>query len=195
MKILNFGSLNLDYVYDVDHFEKGDFLVLQNEINQIGYIMNKAHAMGMKILFNPSPLNEKIATYPLHLVDYLILNEVEGMGLCNRNDIKDAGNGLIEKIRKTFPNAKIVLTLGEIGSIYRDSEQCIHQSIYKVKPIDTTAAGDTFAGFFIGNIISGEKVEFALDTAAKASAIAVTRLGAGQSIPTKEEVNNFKVIA
>ncbi len=174
------------------HFEQGDFLILQNEINQIGYLMQKAHEKGMKIVFNPSPLNEKISAYPLHLADYLILNEIEGMGLCNQNEMKDAGAALAEELGKRFPNAKIVLTLGEGGSIYRDSERTIQQPIYQVKPVDTTAAGDTFTGFFLGSLLLEGNVEEALDIAAKASAIAVTRLGAGQSIPAMEEVLNFE---
>jgi ribokinase len=182
-------SITKEEVYEtLQHFEKGDFLILQNEISEISYIMNKAHNMGMKIVFNPSPMNQKISTYPLHLVDYLLLNEVEGMEISGVSEVKDK---LIEKLGEMFPKAKIVLTLGEKGSIYKGNQCMLHQSIYKVKAVDTTAAGDTFTGFFIGAIISGEKVEKALDNASKASAIAVTRLGAGTSIPAKEEVDNF----
>jgi ribokinase len=90
-----------------------------------------------------------------------------------------------------YPKAKIILTLGEKGSLYKDNEVLLHQSIYKVETVDTTAAGDTFTGFFIGAIIDGELKVKALDNAAKASAIAVTREGAGSSIPTKDEVNSF----
>jgi ribokinase len=90
-----------------------------------------------------------------------------------------------------FPNAKITLTLGENGSIYRDCDVLLHQPIYQVKAVDTTAAGDTFTGFFIGAIISGEATDKALDIASKASAITVTREGAGSSIPTRDEVNSY----
>lgn len=196
--ILLYGGTNVSITREeidetLQHFEKGDFIILQNEISEISYIMDKAHNMGMKIVFNPSPLNNKILTYPLHLVDYLLLNEVEGMEICGTKEMEDKDH-LIEKLGEMFPKAKIVLTLGENGSIYKDSECKLHQSIYKVKAVDTTAAGDTFTGFFIGAIISGEKVEKALDNASKASAIAVTRVGAGSSIPTKEEVENFTYI-
>ncbi len=176
----------------IQHFEKGDFLVLQNEINEIGYIMNKAHEIGMKIIFNPSPFDERIRVYPLHLVDYLILNEVEAKGLCGGSHFGASEADVLEELGNTFPNAKIVLTLGADGSIYKDGDYCVQQQIYKVTPVDTTSAGDTFTGFFIGSLINGEKVENAMDIAARASAITVTRLGAGQSIPTKDEVDNFK---
>ena len=179
---------------DVDEtllrFEEGDFIILQNEISQIAYIMESAHEKGMKIIFNPSPLNEKIKTYPLQYVDYFMLNEVEAQDLCG-----SAGTNkeLIEQLTKKFPEAKIVLTLGEKGSIYKDKERQIFQPIVHVVAVDTTAAGDTFTGFFIGSIISGKKEEEAMEIAAKASAISVTRSGAGISIPSMEEVERFKV--
>jgi len=177
---------------DVDEtllqFEEGDYILLQNEINQIAYIMESAHEKGMKIIFNPSPLNEKIKTYPLQYVDYFMLNEVEAQDLCG-----SAGTDkeLIEQLTKKFPEAKIVLTLGEKGSIYKDKERQIFQPIVHVVAVDTTAAGDTFTGFFIGSIISGKKEEEAMEIAAKASAISVTRSGAGISIPSMEEVERF----
>lgn len=174
---------------DVDEtllqFEEGDYILLQNEINQIAYIMESAHEKGMKIIFNPSPLNEKIKTYPLQYVDYFMLNEVEAQDLCGSSG---TDKELIEKLTKIFPDAKIVLTLGEKGSIYKDKEQQIFQPIVHVVAVDTTAAGDTFTGFFIGSIISGKKEEEAMKIAAKASAISVTRSGAGVSIPSMEEV-------
>ncbi len=174
---------------DVDEtllqFEEGDYILLQNEINQIAYIMESAHEKGMKIIFNPSPLNEKIKTYPLQYVDYFMLNEVEAQDLCGSSG---TDKELSEKLTKIFPDAKIVLTLGEKGSIYKDKEQQIFQPIVHVVAVDTTAAGDTFTGFFIGSIISGKKEEEAMKIAAKASAISVTRSGAGVSIPSMEEV-------
>ena len=179
---------------DVDEtllqFEEGDYILLQNEINQIAYIMESAHEKGMKIIFNPSPLNEKIKTYPLQYVDYFMLNEVEAQDLCGSSG---TDKELIKKLTKIFPDAKIVLTLGEKGSIYKDKEQQIFQPIVHVVAVDTTAAGDTFTGFFIGSIISGKKEEEAMKIAAKASAISVTRSGAGVSIPSMEEVERFKV--
>lgn len=191
--ILLYGGTNQSITREevdetLKNFEKGDFVILQNEISEIGYIMDKAHSMGMKIVFNPSPMNEKISAYPLHLVDYLLLNEVEGKEISGVSEDYDK---LIVKLEEMFPGTKIVLTLGEKGSIYKDKECMLHQPIYKVKAVDTTAAGDTFTGFFIGSIISGEKVEKALDNAAKASAIAVTRSGAAPSIPDREEVEKF----
>ena len=89
---------------------------------------------------------------------------------------------------KRFPEAKIVLTLGSEGSVYRHKDEVYHQGIFKVKAVDTTAAGDTFTGYFISSIIDGMSVPEGLEMAAKASSITVTRPGATDSIPLREEV-------
>ncbi len=175
-------------------FEAGDFLVLQNEISEIGYIMEKAHEKGMRIVLNPSPMDEKIFTYPLEFVDYFLLNEIEAADLCGlsgENDAEQLMNGLTER----FPSAKIVLTLGGDGSIYRDGERQIVQGIYQVPVVDTTAAGDTFTGYLIAGLQLGENPEMAMDHAARAAAIAVSRPGAAPSVPTRKEMEAFKTVA
>ena len=169
--------------------EKGDFLVLQNEINELTYIVEQAHEKGLKIVLNPSPMNEKIRRLPLAYVDYFMLNEIEAGQILNREiqegfDKEELGKVLME----CFPNAVIVLTLGKEGAIYMDQNETFAQSSYKVKAVDTTAAGDTFTGYFIGGILRGLPVREAMDMASRASAIAVTRLGASPSIPVLKEV-------
>ena len=72
--------------------------------------------------------------------------------------------------------------------MYQDETGIYHQGIFKVKAVDTTAAGDTFTGYFISSIIDGMSVKEGLEMAAKASAIAVSRPGATASIPIKQEV-------
>ena len=85
-----------------------------------------------------------------------------------------------------------MLTLGEKGSLYADQAQKHFQPAFRVKAVDTTAAGDTFTGFLMGGLLAGRTVPEAMELAAKASAIAVTRPGASPSIPTLEEVLNWK---
>ena len=81
-----------------------------------------------------------------------------------------------------------MLTLGGDGSVYQYQEEQYRQGIYKVKAVDTTAAGETFTGYFISSVIDGMSVPEGLALAAKASAIAVSREGATASIPLKDEV-------
>lgn len=171
-------------------FEEGDFLILQNEISEIGYMMEQAHEKGMKIVLNPSPMNAKILSYPLEYVDYFLLNEVEASEICEMNAAKEP-EVLMEELVKRFPSTKTVLTLGGDGSVYRDGDTLIRQGIYKVPVVDTTAAGDTFTGYFIGGLQRGEEPQIALDNAAKAAAIAVSRPGAAPSIPDRKEVDFY----
>lgn len=173
------------------HFSAGDFLVLQNEINEMPYIMEKAHQKGMKIVLNPSPMNEKILQMPLDFVDYFILNEIEAKEILGAaQDGKAEGKELLERLHQKFEKAKIVLTLGEEGSLYADEKERVCQGIYQTKVQDTTAAGDTYTGYFMAGVVAGLSIRECMDLAAKASAISVSRLGAAPSIPKMEEVRN-----
>lgn len=173
-------------------FEKGDFLVLQNEINGMESIMRVAEEKGLKIVLNPSPMNEKILELPLQYVDYFVLNEVEAAQILGLDNISEKdGEKFVRELHDAYPRAKIVLTLGAEGSIYFDGEKLYRQRAYKTEVVDTTAAGDTFSGFFIAGILRGDTVEQAMDTAARAAGIAISRPGAAPSIPKIEEVLEF----
>lgn len=167
----------------------GDYLVLQNEINELKYIVEKAHKKGMKIVLNPSPMNEKITELPLEYIDYFLLNEIEAGQILGRT--VDSPEEIIAALTEVFPQARIVLTLGSDGSVYSDGIKKILQHIYKVETVDTTAAGDTFTGYFIAGELKGQETEVSMDMAAKAAAITVSRPGAGVAIPTLKEVEEF----
>ena len=176
----------------LSHFQAGDFLVLQNEINELEYIVRKAHEKKMKIVLNPSPMNEKVTALPLDFVDYFMLNEVEAGQILGRA-VQDGydGEALASALLARFPDAAVVLTLGGDGSVYMDREKTIRQPVYKVKAVDTTAAGDTFTGFFIGGIMNGLTVNEAMDQASRAAAVAVTRQGAAPSCPRLRALRQF----
>ncbi len=189
--ILLYGGANVRVTKEqadetLEKFEAGDYLILQNEISELPYIVEKAHERGMIIVLNPAPMNENIKRLALSYIDYFILNEIEASQLTGRS--AEDEEGLIEALRAEFPSAKVVLTLGSKGSIYFDSTEVIRQGIYEVKAVDTTAAGDTFTGYFIAGITEGMEVSKALDMAAKASGITVTREGAAPSIPLRSEL-------
>jgi ribokinase len=168
----------------LEHFNQGDLILLQNEINLLEEIMNKAAAKGMKIALNPSPVADNLNKLPLDKVTYFILNEIEGKELTGREEPEE----IIKELRRKYPGSTVVLTLGSEGAIYDDGEVlCVH-GVFEVKAVDTTAAGDTFTGYFLNAITSGISPEQSLRIASKASAIAVSRMGAAPSIPTMREV-------
>lgn len=174
-------------------FTNEDYLLIQNEINELSYIVEKAKEEGMKIILNPSPMNEKIMKLPLDQIDYFILNEIEAMQILEMDKPEEIdGKYIASLLHEKFKDATIVLTLGSEGSVCISDDEYVEQSIYKVKAIDTTAAGDTYTGYFIAGILNGKTIKESMDIASKASAIAVTRQGAAPSIPVLEEVEEYK---
>ena len=165
-------------------FGAGDYLLLQNEISHVDSILRAAHAKGMHIILNPSPMSPELLTWPLELVEWFILNEIEGADITGKTQPEE----MLDELLRRYPACHVVLTLGERGSIYADAAQRIDQSIVTAHTVDTTAAGDTFTGYFIHALLQGEAIQQALKTAACASAITVSRPGAGRSIPAAEEV-------
>ena len=187
--ILLYGGANQmlteSYVDEtLSRFEKGDILLLQNEVNLLPYIVDKAYEQGLFIALNPSPYNEKLDAVDMSKISLFLFNEVEGAQVTGVTEPQ----AIIEKMRELFPHAKIVLTLGKDGAIYADEGQQHFQPIFPVKAVDTTAAGDTFTGFFLAGYAEGMPVPDALKMAAKASSIAVSRSGAVPSIPWRKEV-------
>ena len=148
------------------------------------FCIRAAHARGMHIILNPSPISPELLTWPLELVEWFILNEIEGKDITGETQPQ----AILDELLRRYPACHVVLTLGEHGSIYADATQRIYQGIVATHAVDTTAAGDTFTGYFIHALLKGEGVQQALKTAACASAITVSRPGAGRSIPTAEEV-------
>ncbi|MCI8770361.1 MAG: ribokinase [Lachnospiraceae bacterium] len=173
------------------NFNSGDWLILQNEISEIPYIAEKAAEKGMKIFLNPSPMNDKIFEINLDCIDCFILNEGEGKALAGLQ--QSDGDALIKQLREQFPHAEIVLTLGENGSVYAGKDGIVWQDAYRADAVDTTAAGDTFTGYFMAGRLHGMPVKEALTMASKASALAVSKKGAALSIPTRKEVLEFEV--
>ncbi|HHV31830.1 MAG TPA: ribokinase [Clostridiales bacterium] len=187
--ILLFGGSNRCFTRDfVDEvfsgFEPGDMMLLQNEVNDIDYIIDTAYQKGMRIAFNPSPFDEAVKKCDLNKVSFLLLNEIEGWQISGAREPEK----ILKYFAETYPKTAIVLTLGKDGAVYQDGSCRIKHGIYPVKVVDTTAAGDTFTGFFLSAVLQGKTPEEALEIASKASSIAVTRKGAAPSIPTLDEV-------
>ena len=180
-------SITQNYVDSVlSEFEKGDYIVLQNEISELPYIVENAHKIGMKIVLNPSPMDEKIKELNLDYVDYFLLNETEALKLSEIEEFDS--KKCMKKLISRFENAGILITLGDKGSIYSDGKINVEQSVVKTEVVDTTAAGDTFTGYFVSGILAGKEMKTVIKEATVASSITVSRIGAAPSIPDMKEV-------
>lgn len=164
--------------------DPGDYVLLQNEINAPERLIEKAHAKGLNVVLNPSPAAPEMKDWPLDKVSLFILNEVEGGDLTGETDPE----AILDALLARFPNARIVLTLGEQGSVYADATQRVRQAAFRADAVDTTAAGDTFTGYFLSAVLEGKDVPYALKLASLASSITVSRPGAAKSIPMLDEV-------
>lgn len=166
-------------------FSAGDMLLLQNEISGIPHLIRTAHEKGIAVILNPSPISPELLSAPFELVDWFILNEIEGAALAGTEELADIPAALTAK----YPAAKFVMTLGAAGaSAFGADIPYVRVPATPVKPVDTTAAGDTFTGYFFASYAEGKTVEEALTLASRAAGIAVTRPGAAASIPLKNEI-------
>lgn len=160
-------------------FDSGDILVLQNEINNIKEIIDRAHHKKMKIVFNPAPFNNEILSYDLNKISTLILNQTEGEALSKEKK----PDGILKVLNSKFNNTEIILTLGEKGSLYSFKDELLKIKAHKLDTVDTTGAGDTFIGYYVAGIASKKSKKDNLNRASEAAAIATTKLGGAESIP------------
>ncbi len=192
--ILLYGGSNQAFTKDyidgvLDSFDKGDWILLQNEVNHLNYIIDQAYEKGLHIALNPSPFNQSINNCDLSKVSLFLLNEIEGEQITGKADKQE----ILTTIEERYPKAEIIMTLGSEGVIYRYQKEQLTHGIYRVTAVDTTAAGDTFTGYFIYGKIHGLPIMEALELASKASAIAVSRAGATASIPYMSEVKSINL--
>ncbi|MGB5965138.1 MAG: ribokinase [Sulfurimonadaceae bacterium] len=164
--------------------EAGDYLLLQNEINAVDKVLEKAKGKELTVVFNPAPMTDAVKEYPLERVDIFIVNETEGKALTGENEPE----AILDTLQKLYPKSRTVLTLGKAGVIYADSKKRISVPALQVKAVDTTGAGDTFIGYFLAELTRGSAIERCLQMGVKASALCVTRRGAADSIPELEEL-------
>ena len=165
----------------LDKVSAGDILLLQNEINGLGDIIRRAAEKGLRILFNPAPMEAAVKALPLELLDTLIVNEGEGKALA----------GDMDALRAAYPDQKILLTQGSRGAALWTGSELIFQPAFPVKAVDTTAAGDCFLGYYAAALAEGLPYARSLQLATAASALAVQKQGAAPSIPLRGEVEAF----
>lgn len=190
--IVLFGGANQemdkqDILRALDVAEKGDWVLTQNETSCIDEVLQQATQNQLKVAFNPAPMTESVKSLPHDCIDLLIVNEVEASEIAGVSDLQHVE----EYFRKDWPHAEVLITLGKSGVRMLRKEETIDVPAFVVDAVDTTAAGDTFIGYFLSAYSQRMDAKQALTRACAASAIAVTRIGAAQSIPSVVEVEEF----
>lgn len=162
----------------------GDWLVLQNEINLTGKAIELGNQKGMRIALNPSPFSDAVPDWELQKVSLFFLNEVEGMQITGETDEKR----MQEALMRMFPKAEVILTLGEQGAVRLSGGKRLFQPALAVPVTDTTAAGDTFTGYYLAAKARGFDPKEGMYLAAKAASLTIQKKGAAPSIPFWTEV-------
>lgn len=172
--------------------EQSDIVVLQLEIpvETVAYTLELAKSLGKTTILNPAPAR-KLGSEILRFVDFLIPNEHELQAITGTQRLDEAA---IREAAAEFAKQgarNLIVTLGDQGCCHSDGNSVTFHEAYRVKAVDTTAAGDSFIGGFVAGYSKTGDVSQAIRFAMKTAAITVTRHGAQSSLPTREEVSAF----
>ena len=162
---------------------------LETPIAEVAKFIHESKAAGKITILNPAPI-QKLDQQLLQDTDYLIANETEAsflIGSAVEHLSKDEAMTIARQLQKNG-SKKVIITLGEQGSVYLDQEKELFTPAYKVNAVDTTAAGDAFCGAFATAISENKPVEYALKFASAAGGLAATKAGAVPSLPTQQEI-------
>ncbi|WP_339108598.1 ribokinase [Thioclava sp. GXIMD4216] len=167
----------------LDQAEDGDLMILQNETGLQVEAAQLAAERGLFVIYSAAPFDEAAVRAVLPYVSLLIVNEGEARALC-------ASFGLS---LQELPVKQIVVTKGAQGATWHNLETggLIVMPAFPVTPVDTTGAGDTFAGYLAAALAEGCTRERAMRLASAASALKVTRAGTADAIPTRADVEDF----
>ena len=189
----NFEVKEDDIDNNIEAIKNSDIVVLQLEtpLNTIKYALNKAKELNKYTILNPAPA-VKLDDEIIKNVDLLTPNETEleiisGVSIETEEDIQKAAQIMIEKGVK-----ELIVTLGSKGSLYINKEKSMFKKAYKVEAVDTTAAGDSYTGALAVALSNDKTIEEAMDFASKVGALSVLKEGAQSSLPTLEDVKNFR---
>ena len=163
------------------------YLMIQNEISEVPYIIHEGAKRGFKVVLNASPFEKNLLDIEFNDVTWLIINEIEGFQISGHNEPEQ----ILSFLNDNYPNLGVVLTLGSSGSICTYKNERIQHDIYQVSVVDTTAAGDTFTGYFVAALANNRTLSEAVDEASAASALSVSALGAAPSIPSMSQVKSL----
>ena len=181
-------ACDIEYLKEQDEqFHWCDYVVLQMEIpyEAVWYSVKRAKELGKMVILNPAPAPDKIPEEILSLVDYLTPNETEIIALNgkSKDDIREGAEKLLSR-----GVSNVIATLGDRGALLVNRYGETFYPARKVVSVDTTAAGDCFNGAMVAALAEGQSEAEAILFANIASSIAVTRKGAQESLPIREEV-------
>ena len=159
----------------------GDWLLLQNETNLGVYAAKTAKAKGLRVAYAAAPFDAEAAAAMLPVTDLLAVNHIEAAQLSEALGV----------LATDLPVAQVLITRGADGATLQTGGEEISVDAFKVDPVDTTGAGDTFLGYFLAALDLGRSAKDALTFASGASAIQVTKVGAAVAIPVAAEVEAF----
>ena len=174
----------------LDDLEEGDWLLLQNEINDLDWIIDEGARRGARIALNLAPVDSRIESYPLAKLSLLIVNRVEAQSVAGREQI---GGALARSVSALLPETVVLLTEGKEGSILIDpvSQSATKTGSFEIDVVDETAAGDAFVGYFMAGLVENKDFTTSLIEASAAGALAVSRHGAATSIPARRKVEEL----
>lgn len=177
----NFTKDSINYVFD--NINEKSFILTQNETNLVDHVLSEARVRGHTTILNMAPINDFSRGINLNNVDYLIVNEHEGRMLSGKSDTES----ILRYFTLEYPEIKVILTLGKNGVVYHSKSEWHEVDAVETNAIDTTAAGDTFVGYFISGIGSKSVVD-SLQFANYASSITIQHLGSSETVPFRKEV-------
>jgi ribokinase len=169
----------------LEDFPANNWIMIQNETNHLDYIIDKAKEKNHKICFNPAPFDNSFFSLPINKIDLLIVNEIEAEQAIGESGVVVALNQLANKYQGTT----IVITCGSDGVLYSANGNTGTFGTWKVPVVDTTAAGDTFIGYFLASYLKYDDIDKAIELASRASNITIMNKGAIDTIPTLNQLD------
>lgn len=165
-------------------FEEAAVLMLQLEVPlpAVQRAIDEARRRQVRVILNPSPA-QALEPALLRKVDYLVPNRSEVALLTGEEDVEAGARALLE-----MGVGCVIVTLGDEGVVVWDDSGSTAIPAHAVKPVDTTAAGDAFAGAFAVALSHGRSTVEAARWGNAAGAVAVTRAGAQPSLPSRAEI-------
>jgi len=186
------GMLDQDKVRNHAELAHASAVIASLEIplEPVALALELAHEKGVTTVLNPAPARE-LTDHVYQNVDYLIPNETElaqlsGVKVASLEDVRLASAQLLKRGVKV-----VVSTLGSQGAYYYSETEQFHVPATSVQMVDATAAGDAFVAAFTSKIITGATPRQAVEFATLVGALTVTKPGAQDSLPSKEEVEDF----